>query len=98
MTADLQALIRRAIADPGAVVAARRPDETGPAWSARAVEQTLLDAGWRSPLPDSETEWGCRDRHGHVHSVGVENETQARAMRSMTPVRREVGPWTEVQP
>jgi hypothetical protein len=49
-----------------------------------------------SPLPDSETEWGCRDRHGRVHSVGVENEAQARSMRSMTPVRREVGPWIEV--
>lgn len=46
--------------------------------------------------PGSKTEWGCRDRHGQVHSIGVENETQARAMRSMTPVRREVGPWTEV--
>lgn len=50
------------------------------------------------PLPDSETEWGCRDRHGQVHSTGVENERQARAMRSMTPVRREVGPWTEPTP
>jgi len=51
-----------------------------------------------SPLPGSETEWqwGCRDRHGNVHSVGVENEAQARAMLSMTPVRREVGPWIEV--
>lgn len=48
-----------------------------------------------SPLPDTETEWGCRDRHGQVHSTGVENDRQARAMRSMTPVRREVGPWTE---
>jgi hypothetical protein len=146
-TGDLRASIRRAIADPGAVVAARWPEETGSAWSARAVEQALLAAGWRpplpsegeeigddvivhfagrpvvgrplsvkvglegdqfvelprdfavpapSPLPDSETEWGCRDRHGRVHSVGVENEAQARSMLSMTPVRREVGPWIEV--
>lgn len=48
------------------------------------------------PAQDSETEWGTRDRHGQVHSVGVENETQARSMLSMTPVRREVGPWIEV--
>lgn len=44
----------------------------------------------------NEIEWGCRDRHGQVHSVGVETEAHARAMRSMTPVRREVGPWIEV--
>lgn len=42
-----RALIRRAIADPGAVVAARWPEESGPEWSARAVEQTLLAAGWQ---------------------------------------------------
>jgi len=51
-TGDLRASIRRAIADPGAVVAARWPGESGPAWSARAVEQTLLAAGWRPPLPE----------------------------------------------
>jgi hypothetical protein len=57
-----------------------------------------LLAGERAPdaKPDSETEWGTRDRHGQVHSVGVENEAQARSMRSMTPVSREVGPWIEV--
>jgi hypothetical protein len=64
--------------------------------------QQLLDRARavidRELPPDSETEWGCRDRHGQVHSVGVETEAQARAMRSMTPVCREVGPWTEVQP
>ncbi len=49
MSADQQALIRRAIADPGSVVAARLPEETGPAWSARAVEQALLAAGWTPP-------------------------------------------------
>ena len=41
-------------------------------------------------------EWGTRDRRGLVHSVGVENETQARSMLSMTPVRRQVGPWLPV--
>lgn len=51
-TGDLRASIRRAIADPGAVVAARWPEESGPAWSARAVEQTLLAAGWRPPMPE----------------------------------------------
>lgn len=57
-TIDQRALIRRAIADPGAVVAARWPEESGPAWSARAVEQALLTAGWRPPLSDSEPEPG----------------------------------------
>lgn len=46
----------------------------------------------------NETQWGVLDQHGQVHTVGVENEAQACAMRSMTPVRRQVGEWTEVQP
>jgi len=63
-------------------------------WLTEAI-RAIVD---REPTSDSETQWGCRDRHGTVHTVGVENEAQAHAMRSMTPVRREVGPWTEVQP
>lgn len=62
----------------------------------RVVGFEILNFDPSSPLPDSETEWGTRDRHGRVHTVGVENEAQARSMRSMTPVRREVGPWIEV--
>jgi hypothetical protein len=74
-----------------------------PTWRAHFTAHHLhaLEAALRvyDPCVDHrETEWGCLDQHGQVHSVGVENEAQARAMRSMTPVRREVGPWTEVQP
>lgn len=88
------------------------PDDLDALHAVRRRIRTILDGappvpgpgcyppvdGWDGvAVPASETEWGCRDRHGQVHSVGVENEAQARAMRSMTPVRREVGPWTEVQ-
>lgn len=67
----------------------------GPGWT---YDELPADAVRLVPEAASETEWGCRDRHGQVHSVGVETEAHARAMRSMTPVRREVGPWTVVEP
>lgn len=62
------------------------------------IRLQAADPSGRLSSPDSKTEWqwGARDRLGCVHSVGVENEAQARAMLSMTPVRRKVGPWIEV--
>lgn len=73
-----------------------------PSWKAHftAHHMHALEAALRVYDPcaeHSETQWGVLDQHGQVHTVGVENEAQARAMRSMTPVRREVGPWVAAE-
>jgi hypothetical protein len=53
-----------------------------------------------SPLPDSETEWGCRNPDGHVSrepSEAVARRWVSTALPGLRVlVRREVGPWIEV--
>lgn len=39
------------------------------------------------------TQWGTRLRNGQI--IAVDTEAHARAVRSATTMRREVGPWTE---
>ncbi len=63
------------------------------------VAQSDADWLWQlirdyRPLPASETEWGIQ--HGSGHVITVRNEAEARSMRSMTPVCRQVGPWIPV--
>jgi hypothetical protein len=70
---------------------------------ARLVADQFLAAGWRPPLPDSETQWGYRFGSGAVDCVGTEKRARSEALRAIEMtgsrvalVRREVGPWIEV--
>lgn len=64
-----------------------------------AVCDAILAAGWRPPLPDSETEWGRRwPGPNVVQEFGRSREDAENACYPNTQlVRREVGPWIEVQ-
>lgn len=65
----------------------------------RAALAAIDAAGWRPPLPGSETEWGRRWPDGTVRCI---SDSRAQAEDTIFPatqiVSREVGPWTEVQP
>lgn len=74
----------------------------------RDPDQVLEDirAILDSPPPDSETEWGWKTRYRTYSATqpGQRGEEEARRIvsegykDSRVLVRREVGPWTEVQP
>jgi len=93
----------------GALKPATGPDDVEPTRSTEfagylveLVEREFLAAGWRPPLLDSETEWGYRIPDGFVSLEP--SEAMARRWVDMAfpgqrvLVRREVGPWVEVQP